>query len=129
MSIVSFDDTYVGATSVSGEGATTYTCPSNKRAEVVVTMALSFFNIDFFNAVISQYITKSYSFKIHLKPGDVLVFAQSGNGAASSVTNIACSFTKNFVLQESKSLTVTIPAPYASRYSANISYSAKEMLN
>lgn len=126
MSLISFDDSYVGATSVSGEGATTYTCPSNKRAEVIVSMTLSLVNYDDFGAVFTHFITKSYAFKIHLKPNDVLVFAQSGNGAITGAT-VACSFTKNSVLQESKTLSTS--GIGGGRYSANISYSAKEVLN
>jgi len=125
MSVISFDDSYVGATSVSGEGAVTYTCPSNKRAEVIVTMILSYISIDFFNGTFA-YDTKNYTFKLHLNPNDVLVFSQSGNGATSSIINIGCSFTKNTITQESKTLQVSnVPA----RYSAKISYSAKEVLN
>ena len=126
MSVISFDDSYVGATSVSGEGATSYTCPSNKRAELIVTMTLSYIYIDFFAGNIVQFINKVYNFKSHLQPNDVVVFAQSGNGTSGAPTNIACSFTKNSILQESKSLSVTTGG---ARYSANITYSVKEMLN
>lgn len=123
MSLISFDDSYVGATSVSGEGATTYTCPSNKRAEVIVTMILSVVNADFFAGSFTDFKTKVYTFKVHLQPNDVLVFAQSGNGANFVGTTIACSFSKNTISQEAKTLFVQ------GRYSAFISYSAKEVLN
>lgn len=126
MSVISFDDSYVGATSVSGEGATSYTCPSNKRAEVIVSMILSVIDIDFFNGSFDAYITKTYTFKVYLQPNDVLVFAQSGNGAIT-VSSIGCSFSKNTVTQESKVLSTV--GLSGGRYSANISYSAKEMLN
>lgn len=126
MSVISFDDSYVGATSVSGEGATSYTCPSNKRAEVTVSMVLSIVNADFFAGSITHFITKTYTFKVHLQPNDVLVFAQSGNGAITGAV-IGCSFTKNTVTQEAKTLSTS--GVGGGRYSANISYSAKETLN
>jgi hypothetical protein len=126
MSVISFDDSYVGASSVNGGGATTYTCPSNKRAEVLVTM--SFFYIQTSGtAVVINPVMITYTFKLHLNPNDVLVFAESGTGSTGSIsgTTIGCSFTKNTVTQESESLGV----PTNARYSARQTYTVKEMLN
>ncbi len=126
MSLISFDDSYVGATSVSGSGAGSYTCPSNKRAEVMITM--SFFYIQTSGtAVVINPVMITYTFKIHLNPSDVLVFAESGTDSTNSTTPeiMACAFTKNTVAQESKSITV----PTNARYSARITYTSKEMLN
>ena len=127
MSLITMPFNLSSCTKSSGTSGT-YTCPSDKIAIVSVIFSNHFtkFSSNSTTGGLKTINDEVYTFLDFASPGDTFVFTESGSAESVGSATIACSYSKNSVLQQSKSLTMTAGSQITYSYSSNVSYSVLE---